>query len=333
MNDDDAFLAAVRADPEDEAPRLIYADWLQERGDPRGQLIRVEEAMRQLPVFSDRYWQLKPLRNELRAQAPPGWLEAMRYGTDCEPIFRHGWPNGWKQKWRLVREFVERWHQTPMPDVGGWTENVPETEARLGRTLPPSVREWVAFTRDAQSCDVLRDGYQPLRELDGHRAISLLLQAEGDYHWAVRHADLRRADPPVYGFQLDYESEDESESTFVPDNVNPIADAVSSFAFHYALGYTSGEGGGFGTDVANPARLTRDLEATFPIRVRVGALEIYEAANIMVQVSRRNRQSYAYLRVTVARPTPREALPAFLWGHALGGGYFQGMFIQERHRR
>jgi uncharacterized protein (TIGR02996 family) len=34
MRDDEAFLGAIRADPGDEAPWLIYADWLEERGDP-----------------------------------------------------------------------------------------------------------------------------------------------------------------------------------------------------------------------------------------------------------------------------------------------------------
>lgn len=37
--DHDAYLAAIRAAPDDDAPRLVYADWLLERGDPRGELI------------------------------------------------------------------------------------------------------------------------------------------------------------------------------------------------------------------------------------------------------------------------------------------------------
>src|SRR5271165_320359 len=40
MLDDEAFLRAIRADPADEAPWLIYADWLEERGDPRAALYR-----------------------------------------------------------------------------------------------------------------------------------------------------------------------------------------------------------------------------------------------------------------------------------------------------
>jgi uncharacterized protein (TIGR02996 family) len=40
--DEDALLAAVAAAPDDDAPRLVYADWLQERGDEaRAEYLRV----------------------------------------------------------------------------------------------------------------------------------------------------------------------------------------------------------------------------------------------------------------------------------------------------
>jgi len=39
LRDGDELLAAVWADPARDEPRLVYADWLSERGDPRGELI------------------------------------------------------------------------------------------------------------------------------------------------------------------------------------------------------------------------------------------------------------------------------------------------------
>ena len=42
------LLEALRAKPDDEAARNVYADWLDERGDPRGAFIRVS---RGLPTF------------------------------------------------------------------------------------------------------------------------------------------------------------------------------------------------------------------------------------------------------------------------------------------
>jgi len=44
MSEHAAFLAAVLAAPDDDLPRLIYADWLDERGDPRGEFIRLQIA-------------------------------------------------------------------------------------------------------------------------------------------------------------------------------------------------------------------------------------------------------------------------------------------------
>jgi uncharacterized protein (TIGR02996 family) len=42
VSDDAAFLAAIRAAPDDSTARLAYADWLDERGRPGGDFLRVE---------------------------------------------------------------------------------------------------------------------------------------------------------------------------------------------------------------------------------------------------------------------------------------------------
>jgi uncharacterized protein (TIGR02996 family) len=42
MIDDKAFIEALVASPTDDALRLIYADWFEERGDPRGEYLRTE---------------------------------------------------------------------------------------------------------------------------------------------------------------------------------------------------------------------------------------------------------------------------------------------------
>src|SRR5262245_13561869 len=41
MIEEDAFVAAILAAPHDDTPRLVFADWLDERGDPRGELLRI----------------------------------------------------------------------------------------------------------------------------------------------------------------------------------------------------------------------------------------------------------------------------------------------------
>ena len=50
MADTMALLEAIRASPDDDAPRLVYADWLEEHGDqPRAEFIRVQCALARLP--------------------------------------------------------------------------------------------------------------------------------------------------------------------------------------------------------------------------------------------------------------------------------------------
>src|SRR5262245_7718189 len=51
MTDRDALLRAIYETPDDDAPRLIYADWLDENGDPRqAEFIRVQVELARLPA-------------------------------------------------------------------------------------------------------------------------------------------------------------------------------------------------------------------------------------------------------------------------------------------
>ncbi len=47
MQDEAAFLQAIQERPEDASLRLVFADWLEERGDPRGELIRLLHTLTQ----------------------------------------------------------------------------------------------------------------------------------------------------------------------------------------------------------------------------------------------------------------------------------------------
>jgi uncharacterized protein (TIGR02996 family) len=59
--DENALLAAVWAAPDDDGPRLVYADYLQERGDPRGEFIAL--ACKPKPS-SDEKKRIRQLENE-----------------------------------------------------------------------------------------------------------------------------------------------------------------------------------------------------------------------------------------------------------------------------
>ena len=47
-----AFLDSLIASPKDAAPWLVYADWLDERGDPRGEYLRLVHDLARSPTTS-----------------------------------------------------------------------------------------------------------------------------------------------------------------------------------------------------------------------------------------------------------------------------------------
>jgi uncharacterized protein (TIGR02996 family) len=66
VSDEAAFLKALRENPKDDTVRLAYADWLDERDDPRAEYIRLRHQLAQLPRI-----------NELAEQFDPVWLAAV----------------------------------------------------------------------------------------------------------------------------------------------------------------------------------------------------------------------------------------------------------------
>lgn len=89
MNDEGALLAAIAAAPDDDAPRLVYADWLEERGDPRAEYVRLEvegrrvdHRLNDLREQFDRTW--------IRAVDPPALKYDVAYHMRCELTLRTG---------------------------------------------------------------------------------------------------------------------------------------------------------------------------------------------------------------------------------------------------
>jgi uncharacterized protein (TIGR02996 family) len=320
MVDEQSFLAEIEAHPEDRAVRLVYADWLEERGDPRGELIRIEEEMRQAPVHEDHYWNLKRRRNELRPRGDRSWLQRLRYGTDYEPVFREV-PDGWRERWRLLREFTERWYGIPMEDVGGHSEEVRRTEEELGLDLPPSVREWIAYNLDLGESQhqVLRDIYE-VKRLPDLSAVSLMLQCEQDVYWAVREKNLHAPDPAVDVFVLGRESGE----NFRFRHHGPFAPHVTGFVLSYTSAFLRGKGGGFGVEVNPTPELLRQLTDAFPVHSQFDDIHVFEARN-MITLLRDN-----HLCVEVWKPVLPREVPDCLWKLTRNGGSFHGMFTPPR---
>jgi uncharacterized protein (TIGR02996 family) len=83
--EDEGFLQAIQQQPGDWPLRLIYADWLEERGDPRGELLRLESALRSTPFNDPRRQALGERWRALRATLPPEWLTRVRSDAVVPP--------------------------------------------------------------------------------------------------------------------------------------------------------------------------------------------------------------------------------------------------------
>jgi uncharacterized protein (TIGR02996 family) len=111
MTEREALLRAICAHPDDDTPRLVYADWLQERDcEPRAELIRAQCRMRAPSLPDDEFRALSARANELlrahgaewkRAELPQFETFVTRYGS-----YVHTSPPG--LRWGAFRRgFVE----------------------------------------------------------------------------------------------------------------------------------------------------------------------------------------------------------------------------------
>jgi uncharacterized protein (TIGR02996 family) len=335
MAGEESFLAAIKSRPEDWAVRLVYADWLEERSNPRGELIRIEEQMRTLPIYSDRYWKLKPRRNALRQECEAKWLRRLKYGTDYEPVFRDV-PEGWKERWRLLREFTERWYGIPVGDVGGRQREIQDAERRLKVELPPAVREWIAYTHDLTEQeafhdvqrkvvdDDLRNSYE-VAKLKDFAAVSLVVMV-GVGIWAVRKKHLRLPDPPVDRYVWDYKSG--PEDRFV--HRGPWPQHVTSLAVEQFLQYIHGAGGGFCVSVGANAKDLQQLAEDFPVHSQFGDFRVFERPNMIAQLYPDRFGEGTTLSFDVWKKVRRKEVPDFLWEWSQRTGTHHGMFTPKR---
>jgi uncharacterized protein (TIGR02996 family) len=107
-----SFIEALQADPNDEVSRLVYADWLDEQGDFRGEFLRAEMA-----YFRGEATLLHV--SELAARAAPAWL--------CDVALMAGQV---EKAWdRTGRSFAELGGDA----TAGWAETEEALAANLGK--------------------------------------------------------------------------------------------------------------------------------------------------------------------------------------------------------
>ncbi len=84
-----AFLRDIKANPDDDTPRLVLADWLEEHGDPRGEFVRVQCQLARLPEDDPRCPELLAREGELLNAHRAAWLRPFP-GSDKLAEFRRG---------------------------------------------------------------------------------------------------------------------------------------------------------------------------------------------------------------------------------------------------
>jgi len=95
-----AFIEAVREDPEDDFPRLVFADWLDEQGDPLGEFIRVQCELADLSEADDprRHASLKVREDELLKAHQKSWA------GEIEEAVKSGIVDGYRFERGLVEQ-------------------------------------------------------------------------------------------------------------------------------------------------------------------------------------------------------------------------------------
>jgi uncharacterized protein (TIGR02996 family) len=166
----DELLAAVYAALDSDEPRLIYADWLQERGDARGELIALQCQAQITPAQSRR---LKQLLDE-NGRAWLGPLEPVIAKTGV--VFRRGFLAGAHVMWKSEKNVAAlgthpSWCTVEAIELGGATYSSDMAQRRAQQFIPPTARSLKRLGGlDGDGMITLLSAQQPwaIEELSGH---------------------------------------------------------------------------------------------------------------------------------------------------------------------
>jgi uncharacterized protein (TIGR02996 family) len=159
------FLDEIKSHPDDDTPRLVLADWLQEHGDPeeaaRGEMLRIQVLLHQLSASDPRREALRRRQSDLLREHLDHWVG---------PLMEHA-------TWRFERGFLHLVARASKilsreaaalttPEVCAWVETLKLEDLRAGH-FPYLVRS--PFLPHVHTLD-LSDNY-----LDGKRLKLLAL--------------------------------------------------------------------------------------------------------------------------------------------------------------
>ncbi len=92
MSIDDEFIQTIIANPDDDMPRLVYADWLDEQDNPRGEFIRIQCELAKMPQDDPRRWDMELRQGRLMRWYGWQWWHDPFAPDARRPTFRRGFP-------------------------------------------------------------------------------------------------------------------------------------------------------------------------------------------------------------------------------------------------
>jgi uncharacterized protein (TIGR02996 family) len=164
-----AFLGDIIEHPDDDAPRLVYADWLEDNGDsPRAEFIRVQCERARLPQEDDRHAELEARERRLVLKHADKWVSAELPLSWTE--FRRGFPEALapSPSW-LTDEQVDSLGPLPIRDLRLYGH---DGELDTGRIREMPLLEQIEFLRVGDAGDPVSSS--EIRELLGSERLTRL---------------------------------------------------------------------------------------------------------------------------------------------------------------
>ena len=207
--------------------------------------------------------------------------------SDYLPVFTYK-PDTLSEKWELITKFIEQWNSILIPTTD-CTKLILELEEKLNVRLPESFKNYITLSTQLLTLAIkfpngmgsnaysvlFRDRFV-VEKIKNHDAISLMIQGEGDFYWAVRIDDLQLENPPVHGYVLDYE--DSNNDKF--DYSEQTHSSITAFTISHLLSYTH-KNGGFSSNIDSEVNLSSLLKKCFSNFILFEGMEIYEAKNMI----------------------------------------------------
>jgi uncharacterized protein (TIGR02996 family) len=179
MGKEEPFIRQIVANPSDDSLRIVYADWLEERGDPRGEFLRIQTALTRMPRKDKRFVsfrkRLKALRPSVDAEWL-AWLNTLRYRTAFAALDR------------------------PLTDKNGVPEKrIAEGERRLGIRLPRALRDYYLVAGSHKFNQAHNNLLPPEEWFLSSGKLMFLVENQGVWFGGVKVNDRDGDDPPVFG--------------------------------------------------------------------------------------------------------------------------------------